>query len=177
MQRYYQHLYDSDRQASMKKAGKPDSGTLTKSLIPDDASRLGNTPFSADSQDPGVFQPARPDSFSGAFDSAAGSSQPSPETVRSQEEQKEHLDSFKQLWDIDQPPAAPTVSAPVAPVVTTPLFATPQPVTPALNANFNSPVSALSSASAAPAAPAPTITSIRNTLPPRSTFAPPQRDF
>ena len=176
MQRYYQHLFDSDRQTATKQVGKADPGSWATNSATVDNSRSSDSPFNT-SPDPGIFQPARADSFSGLFGSDADTTQqPSPEAVRLQEEQKAHMDSFKQLWDIDQPTAAAASATTPAPIVSAPLFGASQSAAPAFDA-FSSPAPALSGRPNNDATAAPTMTSTRNIRPPHSDFTPPQRAF
>jgi hypothetical protein len=124
----------------------------------------------------GVFQPARADNFPDVFSSGSDVSQPSPEAVRLQEEQKAHMDSFKQLWDIDQSPAA-VVSAPsAAPNVSSSVFGLSQNPQPALNPLISQSSALSGRPNTAPVQP--TVTSERNAVvPPHADFAPPQRAF
>ncbi|HEX4265284.1 MAG TPA: hypothetical protein VH597_13185 [Verrucomicrobiae bacterium] len=178
MERYYQHLYDSDHSAATNQGTKLDSDSwtgATNSVVGDSArpndGLFGTTP------DTGVFQSPRATTFSDVFGSSANTAQSSAETIRLQEAQKEHMESFKQLWDIDQPATPPAVASEGLPKVSspTPAFGSAAGDQPAINA-FNSSLGGLSGQ--APASPIiPTITSSRNIQPPRATFAPPQREF
>jgi hypothetical protein len=178
MQRYFQHLYDSDRQTGTNQLGKIDSDSWTKitNSVGLDGAPSGLGAFNTVS-DPGIFQPARGNSFSDVFGADAGTASPSPEAVRLKAEQEAHMDSFKQLWDINQPAvAAAPVSAP-EPVVKSSgsIFGSAQPVQSALNPpiSFGNALSA--GQNIAPVQSS--VTSSRNTMPPRPDFAPPQRPF
>ncbi|HEY2084258.1 MAG TPA: hypothetical protein VGI88_15865 [Verrucomicrobiae bacterium] len=180
MERYFQHLNDAGRPVATNQFSRVDSDPwmrATNSITTDDT-RSGDGFFNT--MDPGTFQPNRASGFSDIFSSSpsADTREPSPETVRLQQEQKEHIESFKQLWDIDQPPApAPTASVPVpvpsssGSVFGTPLGSSGQP---SLN-TFNTSLGGLSGQ--APPPPTPTINSSRSIQPPHADFAPPQRPF
>jgi len=180
MERYYEHLYDSDRASATNQTGKLDSASWagpTNSVVVDTA-RSSDGWFSTPS-DAGVFQPPRGNILSDIFGSGGDKAQSPAETIRLQEAQKDHMESFKQLWDIDQPPsAAPAVSAALpAPKSPTPVFGSPSGGQPTIN-TFNASLGGLSGQAPATAEPAlPTITSSRAIAPPRSTFTPPQREF
>ena len=179
MERYYQHLYDSDRAGTTNHISKPDSDSwsgATNTVVGDAAHSSGGllgTP-----SDLGVFQPSHENTFSDVFGSGGNNGQPSPETIRSQEAQKEHMESFKQLWDIDQPVTPPSAAsaAASAPSSPSPVFGTPSAGQPAIN-TFNASLGGLSGQAPAAAPALPTITSSRAIAPPRATFAPPQREF
>jgi hypothetical protein len=177
MERYYQHLYDSDHAAATNQSTKLDSDSwagATNSVVGDS---VHNDGMFSTTPDAGVFQSPRANTFSDVFGSSANTAQSSAETIRLQEAQKEHMESFKQLWDIDQPATPPPVVSAAVPKVNspTPVFGTAPGDQPAINA-FNSSLGGLSGQ--APAAPViPTITSSRSIQPPRATFAPPQREF
>jgi hypothetical protein len=181
MERYFQRLYDSDRQTATNQVGKLDS---SDSWTGPTNSVVGNNPGSSDggafgaTPDYGIFRPARENTVSDIFGTSRDAGQPSPETVRLQEAQKEHMESFKQLWNIDQPAATPApVSAAVrAPISPTPVFGAPAGDQPAINA-FNSSFGGLSGQASGTAPIVPTITSSRSIVPPHSNFAPPQREF
>ena len=179
MQRYYQHLYDADHLAATNKLSKfdPASWTRTTNSALGADSPTGSSLFDA-SANPGIFQPAatHSDGFAAIFGPDPNLSQPSPEQVRSQDEQKTHMDDFKQLWGIDQPPAATAVSAPPpVPVnASTPQFGSLQGAAPAKIVGFSSPGPLVQPAAAAPP---PTVTSSRSIAPPHSDFAPPERPF
>jgi hypothetical protein len=179
MERFYQHLYDSDRAAATNQIGKMDSDSWTGTTN----SVAGNSPRPSDGMfstpsDPGVFQPSRANTFSDVFGYSRNTTQPNAETIRLQEAQKEHMESFKQLWDIDQPATPPpTVTAAVpAPHSPSPVFGAPAGSQPSIN-TFNSSLGGLSGQAPATAPVLPTITSSRNIVPPHSDFTPPQRQF
>jgi hypothetical protein len=86
------------------------------------------------------------------------------------------MESFKQLWDIDQPAAAPAVSAALpTPSSSAPVFGSPLGGQQSIN-SVNSSLGGLSGQATA-TAPPPTINSSRAIQPPRADFAPPQRAF
>jgi hypothetical protein len=179
MERFYQRLYDSDRPAATNQTGKldSDSWSATTNSVVGDSARPGDGLFSTPS-DIGVFQPAHANTFSDTFGSSRDTAQPSAETIRLQEAQKEHMESFKQLWDIDQPASPPpSVSADVpVPNSPSPIFGAAPGGQPSIN-TFNSSLGGLSGQAPATAPVLPTITSSRNVVPPHSDFAPPQREF
>ncbi|HXS69431.1 MAG TPA: hypothetical protein VN761_11340 [Candidatus Polarisedimenticolia bacterium] len=138
MERYYQHLFDADQQKSTNKPNKFDADIWTKT--DDNPFRLGNADQNGSqyggqpgsTANMGVFQSIRADAFPDIFHT--GTSAPkgpgailSPEQVRQKAEQEAHMESFKQLWDIDQPKQT------TATVISTP--------TPAVHINSDSPFS------------------------------------
>jgi hypothetical protein len=179
MERYYQHLYDSDHAAATNQGVKLDSDSWSKTTnsVVGDSARSSDGMFSTTS-DSGFFQSSpRATTFSDVFGSSGDAAPSSAETIRLQQAQKEHMESFKQLWDIDQPAATPPAVSASLPKVNspTPVFGSPAGDQPAINA-FNSSLGGLSG-QAPSALVIPTITSSRNILPPHATFAPPQREF
>jgi hypothetical protein len=185
MERYFQHLDDAGRPAATNQFSRVDSDPWMRATnsLTTDGTRSSDSYFNT--MDPGTFRPDRASGFSDIFSSSSSSSGgtgvPSPETVRLQQEQKQHLESFKQLWDIDQPAApTPTASAATVPVPSSSgsVFGTPlnsgSGQQPSLNA-FNTSLGGLSGQ--APPPPPPTINSSRSVQPPHADFAPPQRPF
>lgn len=179
MERYFQHLNDAGRPVATNQITKVDSDPWMRATnsLTTDGIRSSDSVFNT--MDPGTFQPNHASAFSDIFSSSSSADrgEPSPETVRLQQEQKEHIESFKQLWDIDQPPPAPTAAAATplpsssGSVFGTPLGGSGQP---SLNA-FNTSLGGLSGK--APPPPVPTINSSRSIQPPHADFAPPQRPF
>ena len=113
MQRYYQHLYDTDRAMATNQFSNVDSGnrnSTTNSLGTvsqnDGGTSFVTSPFNAVSEND-AFRSARPTVFSDVFGSDTDSSTLSPEAVRLKAEQKSHMDDFKELWNIDQASTAP----------------------------------------------------------------------
>lgn len=183
MQRYYERLFDSEQQsATNKSSGKFDADSWTRTGMTNsglgDFSQPGLSPFDRN-PNPGIFEPARGDSFQGLAGSGPNIGQPSPEAVRQQQEQKTHMDDFKQMWGIDQPPPAATaVMAPMpvpAPVRSaSPGFVPLQSSAPARIVSLSSPGSL---AQPTAGAPPPNLSSSRGTGPPHSDFTPTERPF
>jgi hypothetical protein len=178
LQRYFQRLYDSDRSTGTNQLGKIDSDSWTKIT---NSVTVGGAPSGLGVlntvSDPGIFEPARKDSFSDVFSGDTGAALPSPEAVRLKAEQEAHMDSFKQLWNIDQPTVAAAPASAPEPVIKSsgPIFGSTQPVQPALNPpiSFGNALSAGQNI----APPQSSLTSSRNATPPRPDFSPPQRPF
>lgn len=177
MQRYYQHLYDSDRQAATNQVGRIDADSWTRmtNSVGGDGMRSVDSPFNT-TPDSGIFQPARANSFSSLFGSDNSATGQSQEDVRLQAEQQAHIENFKQLWNIDQPAATPvSASLPAAPN-STPLFGSSQNDQRAFHA-VTLPANGFS-LQQNPTPVQPTVTSVRNaSQPPRSTYAPSARPF
>jgi hypothetical protein len=128
-------------------------------------------------RDAAIFQqPGAGDISASAFGDSGSKPMLSPEEVRLQAEQKSRRDSFKQLWSIDQAPAATPVMAPASgPIDSAPLFGVSTPGSQGPVGRLpTGPVSA-SSASVAPA-PEPYVAP-RASAPPHADFTPPQRPF
>jgi hypothetical protein len=182
MQRYYQHLYDSDQAMATNQFGRldPNDRNASTNTIgsafqnPTGNSGFASTPFNA-FQENESFRSARPSVFSDIFGSDADNNNtPNPESARLKAEQKAHMDDFKELWNIDQPAAAPVSASTPTPVSSGPIFGTQsgQSFTPA----------GLTDNGFRRAQPTttfqPVITpSSRIAPPPRADFAPPQRPF
>jgi len=183
MERYYQHLYDSDHSPmTNQQFGKLNSdpfGGRTNSMG-DELRNPGigsfvDSPFNATAGS-AMFQSVRRGDSSNPFDSDAGSTLRSPEEVRMQAEQKAHMESFRQLWNIDQPSTAPApVSSPTPTAIDSgPLFGLSSP---GIRSGNSVSSSDNHSSSANSQMPLPTITSSRASKPPHADFAPPQRPF
>jgi hypothetical protein len=180
MERYYQHLYDSERATATNQFNKVDkdrwnAGTNSAGPGLQNSSGAGfvTSPFNT-VPDAEVFRSARPNVFSDIFGSDTDTGTPSPESVRLKAEQKAHMDDFKELWNIGQPPAAPVSASVPSPSGSSPVFGLPQGAQPAFSA-VGLPQSAPSQGQATPLRPA--ATSGRIASPPRADFAPPQRPF
>jgi hypothetical protein len=179
MERYYQRLYDSDRSAMTNQFSKLNSdqfGGRTNStggeLRNPDGGAFADSPFNADA-DPGIFQSVRRSDSSSPFGSDNISALPTPEEVRLQAEQKAHMESYRQIWNMDQPSTAP-VSSPVSAAVDSgPLFGLSSPgLRPA-----NSLSSSDGGSSTRSQTPTPTVAPSRNNKPPRADFIPTPRPF
>jgi hypothetical protein len=180
MQRYYQRLYDSDRAVAtnqFSKAGPEGWTARTNSAAPalpnDDGTGFVTSPFNA-VRDTQVFRSARPNVFSDIFGSDTDSSSLSPESVRLKAEQKAHMDDFKELWNIDQPPATPVSASTASSSGSGPVFGTPQG-SPSTFTAVALPENG--SLQARPTAVQPSMNAGRVAAPPRADFAPPQRPF
>jgi hypothetical protein len=191
MERYYQHLYDSDHSAVTNQFNKLNFNKLNSDQFggrtnlasgelrnPDgrnpDGGSFVDSPFNA-AADAGVFQSVRRiDSSPSPFGSDPSSALRTPEEVRLQAEQKAHMDSFRQLWNIDQPSIAP-VSSPVSTAVDSgPLFGFSSPGMQSANSGDSSD-SVFSSMRSQ--TPTPAATPSRISRPPHADFAAPQRPF
>ena len=181
MERYFQHLNDSDQVAMTNQFNKPDSDRLTGQtnllggIQRPDGGTFGNSPFDT-IPDSGVFDSVRRDGFASVFNSSdRASTMPTPEDVRRQAEQKAHMESFKQIWNIDQPAAAPVAPASVStPVDSGPLFG----LSPSGGQSASPSGSFAVNPSSQPATPAPSpVTTQRAIRPPRPDFNVPTRPF
>jgi len=181
MERYYQHLYDLDQASATNQLGntKLDRDSWATNSSQWNSPRQGDPGFAGSpfnpTADSGFFQPAKADSFVNIFSSDRDPSLPSPEQVREQAEQKAHMDSFKELWDMTPAPAS-SISTPTPVVTAAPVsgFNTVQSaMQPALNALSPAPANN----SSAPLIPRPSVTTMRNVGPPHASFAPPQNPF
>jgi hypothetical protein len=180
MQRYYQGLSEADHAASTNQFGKLDAehsfgrtNHLAEGLPNADRGSFPNSPFNM-TPEVGVFDPVRQHDFADVFGSDNSPALRTPESIRAEAEQKAHMDTFKELWNIDQPAAAAVVLPVPTPVKTAPLFSS--------SAASMQPASSLDGLSGGgfinKSQPAqPTVTSSRVAAPPRSDFAPPQRPF
>lgn len=118
MERYYQRLYDADHPSATNNVSKMDVPSWNRSTnaFSVDGGNSSSSYYSG--MDPGsAFQPTKPNVFTpvfGSTDSSSGVGMPTPEEVRMQEQQRAHMESFKQLWDIDQ--SKPAVASTPAPV-------------------------------------------------------------
>lgn len=121
MERYYQHLYESDRPAAANQFSDSDSGLgdkQTNSLFSvgqmDGPAHGLDSPFESpfnSRPDPGIFQPARATAFSDVFDLNTDTTTPSEETIREKKEAEAHMDAFKEMWGISQPSSSSFASS------------------------------------------------------------------
>jgi hypothetical protein len=114
MERYYQRLYDADRNASTNGLSKMDKPSWNRATNAFSVEGSSPSPFYS-APDSSVFQPAHVSFFAPPVNSnpGGGLAMPSPEEIRLQQEQQAHMDSFKQMWDIDQPKPAAVSSSPL----------------------------------------------------------------
>lgn len=181
MQRFYQHLYDSDQAMATNQLGKLDSNdrnTGTNSAGAAFQNSVGNdgsasNPFNTISEGD-AFRSARPTVFSDIFGSDTGNNTPNSENVRLKAEQKAHMDDFKELWNIDQPSAAPASASTPSSVGSGSVFGTPQGGQAFIPAG-------LPNSGSFQAQPTttfqPVVPPSRIAPPPRADFAPQQRPF
>lgn len=182
MQRFYQHLYDVDRPAATNQFNKSDStrfgqenNSPASDLNNSTGGAFGENSFSTEMRS-GVFQSAHRSDFSNPFGSDNNSSLRTPEEIRMEAEQKAHMESFRQLWNIDQPaaPAAPTPAPVSTPIDSGPLFGFSSPaLQPAHSISTPDNVSSVTHSEI----PMPTVDSARAIKPPHATFVPQQRPF
>lgn len=118
MERYYQRLSDTDQQqATNSPANKFDPDTWTKANIPFPAGGVQPANGSLNpSAELGVFQPTRTAMFPDVFARDQNATALTPAEVQLKADQEAHMESFKQLWDIDKAPTTVAVSASPAPV-------------------------------------------------------------
>jgi hypothetical protein len=181
MERYYQRLSDSNQeQKGTNQSNKFDADSWTKagsSSNPGDG-RPGINPFdSTPNTDLGVFRQTHTDNFRDVFGTGKSATSLTPEEVRSKAEQDAHMESFKQLWDIDQPQTTTAISTPT----------TIEPSSASVfgaqesQSGFNAMNSSVNNGFVSPNTPvqAPsTLSSMRShSAPPRATFAPVSSPF
>jgi hypothetical protein len=179
MERFYQRLYDSDSVALTNKFNKPDSdrlggrtNLLGRGELPNvDGGAFKDSPFNSDS-DPSIFQSVRRSSFSNPFGSDGNTPLLTPEQVRLQAEQKAHMESYKQIWNIDQPATASVSSPGSAPVDSGPLFGLSAPGVQTIHSDASSGTSVSQSQT-----PTSRAEPTRYPRPPHADFAPTQRPF
>jgi hypothetical protein len=116
MERYLQRLYNSDHQAATNQADQRDSDPFSKTNSifgdskQDDKTADPTHPFDSSPFDshpnPGIFQPLRPAASEDIFGLKNGSSASDADDLQAQQQQQAHIESFKQLWNIDQPSAS-----------------------------------------------------------------------
>ncbi len=182
MERYYHRLEQSSKssytnefsQFNQDRLSAPTNYVDTPGRNTDQG-LFGQTPFDARPQ-ADVFQPLTSEKNLAVFGGDAATAQ-TPEEIRAQQEQKAHMDTFKQLWNIDQASTAATpVSTPAsAPVDSAPLFGVSTP-------GVSSPSQAIVPTAAGnpvkPVTPAGMpVTAPRYTAPEHSSFTPVQRPF
>jgi len=188
IERYYQRLNDSEQAAATNQFSKLDSDRLTGrtnllggGLRPADSGTFGDSPFDT-APAAGVFDSVHHTGFAGVFGSSDNTTaMPTPDDLHLQAEQKAHIENFKQIWNIDQPVAAPAAPAPVSASVSAPIDSGPLFGLSSSGVQTANPVGSLAggpSSSSQPVTPAPSpVTTQRAIRPPRADFASPQRPF
>lgn len=186
MERFYNRLAQSGKSVATNDFSQMNldrSSALTNSFggaLPKsrDAGAFGPVPFSPNSE-AGVFQPMTVNDSVKIFDNPNSVTALTPDEVRMQNDQKTHMENFKQLWDIDQASSAatPVIAPSSTPIDSSPLFGAS---TPGMSSGFRSAGSA-SSGNSSGAAPmsqsrAP-VEQPRHATPPHSDFMPTQRAF
>jgi hypothetical protein len=181
MERYYHRLEQSGKSATTNEFSRLNPErmtTATNSLgvtLPNkDAGAFGVTPFNG-TPEAGIFQPMTTADMANVFGNSAAKL--SPEEVRLLAEQKSRMESFKQLWDIDQANSAatPVVAPSSGAIDSAPLFGAS---TPGMPSPFRPAMPGASSSSSKSAAPtAQTVVPPRHTTPPHSDFTPVPRAF
>lgn len=156
LERYYQHLLDSDHPTTTttnklrdwaSDSDSPDKDTNSIVRLDQHESDYSQLPFEGtfnSRSDPGIFQPHRAESFADTFNGNTESSaqrEEREEALRVEKEQKAQIEAFKQIWNLDQPAPVPVASSPT-PISTAPAadpFNAVQPVlgaaTPSLSAS------------------------------------------
>jgi hypothetical protein len=183
MERYYYRLEQSGHSAAtngFSNVGRFGAQTnLYGALRNTDPGSFGETPFKVmTTPDAGVFQPSSANDISAsAFGNNNSKPVLTPEEVRVQTEQKTHMDNFRQLWNIEQTPAASPVIAPASgPIDSSPLFGVSTPAGQSPGIKIPGGPTSASGASTAPPMPGPDAAP-KPLGPPPSNFAPPQRLF
>jgi hypothetical protein len=185
MERYYHRLEQSAQPATNDFSGLNPNRSAASTNYFDNAVRntdsglFGETPFSS-RPNTGIFQSITAGNSRSVFGSSDSTPTQTSEEARVQTEQKTHMESFKQLWDIDQASSAATpVSAPSSGAIdSAPLFGASTPGLPTpFKPNLPSAEDISPGASeSAPPLPKP-VTAPRYTPPVHSDFAPVQRPF
>lgn len=159
LERYYQHLLDSDHSAATITnkfrdwvSDSPDKDTNSIAGLDQNQNDYSQRPFDASFNlrpGQGFFQPNRADSFADTFSFNTQNTTQSEDAILAQKEQQEHLDAFKQIWNIDQPAASPLASspAPISPAPVADSFTSVQPLFGAAAPSLNTPTSQQSSSS------------------------------
>ena len=178
MERYYENLFHSSRNIATNQFDRDSDSWSKGTNTPGGADQNGDTTRTFDSpfnSSPAheAFRPVRPNTFSDVFGTGPDPSTLDPETIRAQQEQKAHMESFKELWDMSQPstPAEAFSSGSSGSGSRSSSFPSMQPVLGTATPSVAGPSAHANSASAPPA-PAPVHTS-----PPRPNFTMPQRPF
>jgi len=182
MERYYHHLEQSSKPSFTNEFSRFNEDHLSAATnylnnagAGTDSGMFGRTPFDTRPQ-ADVFQPITTGN-SGAVFGGDATTALSPEEVRAQQEQKAHMDSFKQLWNIDQASTAatPVTPPPSQPIDSAPLFGAS---TPGVSSPFQGIVPTTAGNPVKPPTPAgmPT-TAPKYTPPPHASFTPVQRPF
>jgi hypothetical protein len=185
MERYYHRLEQSARPATNDFSGSnPDRSTAATNYFDNavrntDSGLFGETPFNS-RPETGIFQAITAGNSANVFGGNGSIPAQTPEESRLQTEQKAHMESFKQLWNIDQADSAatPVAAQPSGLIDSAPLFGAS---TPGLPTPFkpNLPTAADYSPGASKSiipAPQPVVTP-RYTAPQHSDFTPVQRPF
>jgi hypothetical protein len=182
MERYYHRLEQSGKTSATNEFSRlnPDGMSAPTNYFGNaarspDSGMFGQTPFDS-KPDADVFQPITSGDSANVFGSSTMAAQ-TPEEVRLQAEQKAHLESFKQLWDIDQASSAatPVAAQPSGPIDSAPLFGAS---TPGMSTAFKPNAPSPAGNPVKPLTPAGmTVTTPRYTPPPHSDFTPIQRPF
>jgi hypothetical protein len=182
MERYYQRLNESEQAAATNQFNKLNfdrlngqTNLLGASLRPVDGGTF-DSPFNM-TPDSGVFDSVRRERITSVFGSSDNTlAMPTPDDVRMQAEQKARLETMRQIWNIDQPAAAPTMPVSAsAPVDSGPLFGLSSPGVQSASPFSPSVGNASSSQSLTPVQSP--VTTQRAMRPPRADFAAPQRPF
>ncbi len=185
MERYYHRLEQSAQPATNDFSGlNPNrSGAATNyfdnAVRNSESGLFGETPFTS-RPETGVFQSISARNSASVFGSSDSTPAQTPEEARIQTEQKAHMESFKQLWNIDQAASAatPVAAQSSGPIDSSPLFGASTPGLPTPfkpNLPTAADISPGASQSATPA-PQPVVTP-RYTPPTHSNFEPIQRPF
>jgi hypothetical protein len=182
MERYYEHLIEPGRNMFTNQFGKDsDSWNRATNTTASGEENGDNThPFESwvnSSPAHDVFRPMRPSSFSDVFGTSPDSTLQDPAIIAAEKEQKAHMESFKQLWEIDQPsvPAASVSGSGIWGANIsgsgTGAFPSMQPVMGTVSSSvFGS--SGRANGASTPPAPTPV-----HAPPPRPNFTMPQRQF
>jgi hypothetical protein len=184
MERYFHRLEQSSTAAATNQFNRMNTDRLNAQtnsyggVARNNDSGTFATPFNT-APDAGIFQPLTSENAGNVFGKADNSGPNlTPDEVRLQAEHKARMETYKQLWDIDQAGSAstPTTAPASGPIDSAPLFGAS---TPGMSSSFKPPGSTpgngFGKSSPAPAA-RPSATP-RYTPPPHSDFTPPQRPF
>jgi len=182
MEKYLERLSGAQQAGGTNRLDKMDSDRMneTNYLVGGTSQKktetdpFGGNPFSA-SPESTIFQTLQQGSFgSGAF-SSGDNSPATPEELRAQADQKTRMDSYKQLFNFDQPSGPTALFTPGSgPIDSAPLFGVSTPtVSPGLTAL----PTIGNTATRAQQAPPPVVTPTRITPPPHADFSVPQRPF
>lgn len=180
MERYYERLIEPNRNMVTNQFDKDSDSwsTATNTIVDGEQNRNSEHPFESpfnSGPEREVFQPLRPNSLSDVFGTSPDSTASDAETIKAEKEQKAHMESFKQLWEIDQPsaPAAASISGSSSSGSEASSFPSMQPVLGTVSSSVSS-SSAQASGTSTQQAPAPLHAP---PPPPRPNFTLPQRPF